>query len=518
MFTSNILDACLEGHILSDNMPDHSEEFNNFRIIEEDSGRLVKGSLHIGSARALYSAVRADWDRDYVYTVIITGGDSVMDYFNESPGFHIIATDMPVTEVVNNLSELADRYSRMYSLRRHLHSSVSVADPIIEGAAEAMNADVFYLNGRMRVMSLSRAVNCPLFANIEVSSHLELSHAVTPKDEWTIDGEWAMRLSPLDYEGRTSAYLFVIVHNDTGQRFNSELMDQLYMSMEEFLHITFSDRSVADARFTTLAMDLLDGKINDEELLDERLRRISYSFTSHYFLIVIESETITKRVDAEVIPLLTSIYSGGFPIQYDNKVALLVQLEHYSIKPDINKEALRPILEEYRLYACVSNVTRNLLSLRTGYDKAARCLTLARVFCENKAERLFFEEDYAMYCVIDIAYGAVKNEYHGDYIKLCTPGAISLNYYDIVHGTNNSEILRRYLVNGGNTSQTAKELGIHRNTLMYRLEKIQEISGHDLSDSVGNVRMLFSIMVIDYLRMYRHRHILYTPHSDMDRE
>ena len=312
MFTSNILDACLEGHILSDNMPDHSEEFNNFRIIEEDSGRLVKGSLHIGSARALYSAVRADWDRDYVYTVIITGGDSVMDYFNESPGFHIIATDMPVTEVVNNLSELADRYSRMYSLRRHLHSSVSVADPIIEGAAEAMNADVFYLNGRMRVMSLSRAVNCPLFANIEVSSHLELSHAVTPKDEWTIDGEWAMRLSPLDYEGHTSAYLFVIVHKDTGQRFNSELMDQLYMSMEEFLHITFSDRSVADARFTTLAMDLLDGKINDEELLDERLRRISYSFTSHYFLIVIESETITKRVDAEVIPLLTSIYSGGF--------------------------------------------------------------------------------------------------------------------------------------------------------------------------------------------------------------
>ncbi len=235
-------------------------------------------------------------------------------------------------------------------------------------------------------------------------------------------------------------------------------------------------------------------------------------------MIVIESETITKRVDAEVIPLLTSIYSGGFPIQYDNKVALLVQLEHYSIKPDINKEALRPILEEYRLYACVSNVTRNLLSLRTGYDKAARCLTLARVFCENKAERLFFEEDYAMYCVIDIAYGAVKNEYHGDYIKLCTPGAISLNYYDIVHGTNNSEILRRYLVNGGNTSQTAKELGMHRNTLMYRLEKIQEISGHDLSDSVGNVRMLFSIMVIDYLRMYRHRHILYTPHSDMDRE
>ena len=518
MFTSNILDACLEGHVISDNMPDHTEEFNNFRIIEEDGARLIKGSLHIGSARALYSAVRADWDRDYVYTVIITGGDSVMDYFNESPGFHIIATDMPLTGVVNNLSELADRYSRMYSLRRHLHSSVSVADPIIEGAAEAMNADVFYLTGRLRVMSLSRAANCPLFADLETNSRLELSHAITLKDEWTIDGEWAMRLTPLDYEGRTSAYLFVIVHNDPGQRFNSELTEQLRMSMEEFLQISFSDRSVADSRFTTLAIDLLDGRIRDRELLEERLRRISYSFTSHYVIIVLESEVVTERVNAEVIPLLTSIYPGGFPIQYDNKVALLVQLERYTQHPDIKKGSLAPLLEDYRLYACISGVTRNLLSLRTGYDKAARCLTLARVLREDKSQRLFFEEDYAMFCVIDTAYGAVKNEYHGDYIKLCNPGAISLNYYDIVHETNNTEVLRRYLQNGGNTSKTAKELGIHRNTLMYRLGRIQEITGHDLSDPVANFRMLFSIMVIDYLKLYRHRLTLYTPRSDMDRD
>ncbi len=518
MFTSNILNACLEGHVVSDNMPDHSAEFNNFRIIEEDGGRLVKGSLHIGSARALYSAVRADWDRDYVYTVIITGSDSVMDYFNESPGFHIIVTDMPLPEVINNLSELADRYSRMYSLRRHLHSSVSVADPIIEGAAEAMNADVFYLSGRFRVVSLSRAANCPAFADLEVNSRLELSHAVTLTDEWTIDGEWAMRLIPLDYEERISAYIFVIVHNDHSQRFNSELSEQLRMSMEEFLHIYFSDRSVSDSLFTTLAMDLLDGRIRDSELLAERLRRISLSFTSHYVIIVLESETVTERVNAEVIPLLTSIFHGGFPLQYDNKVILLVQLERYTQHPDTKKEALAPLLEDYRLYACVSGVMRNLLSLRTGYDKTAKCLTLARVLRRDKTERLFNEEDYAMFCVVDIAYNAVKNEYHGDYIKLCNPGAISLNYYDIVHGTNNTEVLRRYLQNGGNASKTAKELGMHRNTLTYRLDRIQEITGCDLSDTAGNFRMLFSIMVIDYLKLYRHRMTLYTPRSDMDRD
>ena len=205
-----------------------------------------------------------------------------MDYFNESPAFHIIVTDMPLTEVVNNLSDLADRYSRMYSLRRHLHSSVSVADPIIQGAAEAMNADVFYLTGRLRVMSLSRSAHCPLFADLDVNSHLELNHAVALKDDWTIDGEWAMRLAPLDYEERTSAYIFVIVHNDPSRRFNSALLEQLRMSMEVFLQISFSDRSVADARFTTLAIDLLDGRIRDRELLEEPLRAHSPGIGEHH--------------------------------------------------------------------------------------------------------------------------------------------------------------------------------------------------------------------------------------------
>jgi len=42
--------------------------------------------------------------------------------------------------------------------------------------------------------------------------------------------------------------------------------------------------------------------------------------------------------------------------------------------------------------------------------------------------------------------------------------------------------LARYLACGGNYDATASALGVHRSTCKYRVQRIKEISGHDLSD------------------------------------
>jgi len=517
MFTTSILSACLEDHIKSDNMPDHNESFDSFMIIDEKSSRLQPGKLHIGHAHALYSAARGEWDRNEIYTVVITDGDEVMDFFTESPNFHILVSDLDLTNIVNEISDLSDEYSRIYSLKRHLHSSISISDPMIEGAARALKADVFYLTGRLRVLSLCRTINSPEFEYLAVNEHLSTDHALLLKDEWQETESGVVRLTPLEYDNRISGYLLVILHNNSRQRFNSELLELLRDNMVQYLKMSYSDRSVSDARFTTLAMDLIEGKVSDRETLNERLRRIPNILTGSYFMILIESENITERVPVEVIPILSSLFHEVFPIQYDNKLALLMQVEKYTPVVTFNEEALMHCLEEYKCFACVSSITRNLLSLRTDYDKTAKSLTFARHFCPNKNRRIFRAEEYAMYVVIDICCSAVKNEYHGDYIKLCCPGAISLNYYDNKHGTNNAAILKDYLLNDCNTTKTAADFGLHRNTLMYRLDKIQEIIGTDLEDPMQKFRMLFSLMTLDYIENYQQRNTIYTPESDMDR-
>ncbi|NNG34129.1 PucR family transcriptional regulator [Nakamurella aerolata] len=54
--------------------------------------------------------------------------------------------------------------------------------------------------------------------------------------------------------------------------------------------------------------------------------------------------------------------------------------------------------------------------------------------------------------------------------------------YDRRHGTELVLTLAAYLDHGGKYADTAAALSIHRNTLRYRLSRITQISGHDLTD------------------------------------
>lgn len=73
--------------------------------------------------------------------------------------------------------------------------------------------------------------------------------------------------------------------------------------------------------------------------------------------------------------------------------------------------------------------------------------------------------------------------------------------YDKQNATNMVETLDYYFACNCNVSETAKALFIHRNTLIYRIDKIKSILGRDLKDS--EERLLLQLG----LRVYQVRQI-----------
>ncbi|MFJ3714894.1 PucR family transcriptional regulator [Streptomyces sp. NPDC090057] len=61
--------------------------------------------------------------------------------------------------------------------------------------------------------------------------------------------------------------------------------------------------------------------------------------------------------------------------------------------------------------------------------------------------------------------------------------------YDTRHHTAMVETLARYFDCGGNYDETADSLAIHRSTLRYRLQRIRDISGHDLANVEGRLNL-----------------------------
>ena len=70
--------------------------------------------------------------------------------------------------------------------------------------------------------------------------------------------------------------------------------------------------------------------------------------------------------------------------------------------------------------------------------------------------------------------------------------------YDKVNGTNYVQTLRIYLANSCNVTKTARQLFVHRHTLLKRLEKITEIGQVDLEDYYTRIYMSITLLFHDY--------------------
>jgi hypothetical protein len=80
---------------------------------------------------------------------------------------------------------------------------------------------------------------------------------------------------------------------------------------------------------------------------------------------------------------------------------------------------------------------------------------------------------------------------------LCAPELIRLRDYDQKHKTELLRTASKYLQNQLSHTQTSIELGIHRSTLMYRLDRIKDIGGLNIEDSDNQWYLLFSLKLLE---------------------
>ena len=69
-----------------------------------------------------------------------------------------------------------------------------------------------------------------------------------------------------------------------------------------------------------------------------------------------------------------------------------------------------------------------------------------------------------------------------------------------IHGEDTLETIDRFFENNLNVSETSRKLYVHRNTLVYRLEKIKKITGLDLREFDHAIVFKVALMVKQYLK------------------
>lgn len=136
---------------------------------------------------------------------------------------------------------------------------------------------------------------------------------------------------------------------------------------------------------------------------------------------------------------------------------------------------LHAVTEQYVLNIGVGEPTARLINVRRSFTQAQEAIRVSGGL--RSTDGVHFYEDLIIYQLLN---SGVENEKS---TELYTLSIRSLVEYDRQNETNMVETLDCYFACKCNVSETAKALYIHRNTLIYRIEKIKTILGRDLKNS-----------------------------------
>lgn len=231
--------------------------------------------------------------------------------------------------------------------------------------------------------------------------------------------------------------------------------------------------------------DLIEGRISIESEYQHRLSYLSCKFSPFLLCIVIETSRTPFTINVQrirnsmeqLLPGLRTIISSG-------QIIGVIANQTAAQPSESSLSTLHEFCEEQGLYCGISNQFDNIFHLLDYYKQALRALELGTdsqnrpgIYVYNKnalkhVKNLFLQKETAE--------------------TFCHPQMKELFKYDKENHTNLASTLYHYLVNDRNLVSSAKAIKIHKNTLVYRLNKINNLIFIDYDDPKNRLYLIIS--------------------------
>lgn len=158
---------------------------------------------------------------------------------------------------------------------------------------------------------------------------------------------------------------------------------------------------------------------------------------------------------------------------------------------DMKEQTMNFLQKSESIAMGCGKLTKSIRCLYKSYNQANSIVKLQEL---NKISSSFvFYSDMGIYKLL---MGIDDKEIMRDY---CEGSIQPLIEYDNKNATDLADVLRCYLKHNGSVKDASEELFVHRNTINYKLGKIQEFLGLDLSLLDTRLQLSLAFMLLDLL-------------------
>ena len=254
----------------------------------------------------------------------------------------------------------------------------------------------------------------------------------------------------------------------------------------------FHHKSSRNALIIAFISDLFQGKIKTHREFTRWTESLRITLVPRFCVVVTagdrEKTTLhyVKNIVDETEPTMHAVV-------IEQKLYVLVTKLKDKITPkdflDSRVKEIEYLLNMYKLESGVSSIFDDLSSIGTYKYQAEQALNVGRI--SRPEDNIFIYNDM----VLENIMSSVRNQIDSqNYIH---PAIDALRNYDNKHGTEYLRTLRIYITSMCKHHVTIEALHIHRNTLLYRLRKIEEITETSLENERFCALLLCNFYLLD---------------------
>ena len=199
--------------------------------------------------------------------------------------------------------------------------------------------------------------------------------------------------------------------------------------------------------------------------------------------------TISNLCREDNIKYISLIHGENiiFAIGCSNKETGRKYIEYLEVVHNI----LSKKYEQLDIYLSIGRIYESICDVKKSYRESTRALKLYKK--SSLKDRII---DYSKLGIYTLLFeidnlDEIKNYYEDTLGELIE--------YDLKNNSKLVDTLKEYLANNCNVNKTSQAMFLHRNTLIYRLNKIKEVLKRDLEDSMERLNLFNGIIVGNYL-------------------
>lgn len=251
--------------------------------------------------------------------------------------------------------------------------------------------------------------------------------------------------------------------------------------------------------YSYFLINLLTDKQPSQMVIYRRLQILHFHLLETFYVVVLQpkSGSFTGQTLDPITDQLHGVLTSNIYALYDGQLVILFNRKRAEPLGEYTEGVLRVNATLNHLSVGISNAFGDLTDIRRFYTQAESAIRYGERFSQVIEDRyLFYYWECSYLEMLDICSHEIN------LMNYCQPSLLDLMEYDKKSNSELMETFFAYLQNSGNTMRTAKLLCMHKNTLLYRIDRIKTILNNDLASGEDMFMYHLSFRTLIFLGIY----------------